>query len=171
MNKIAPLLILAILFTASCSLRSPFYKKGTAVQNTTSDQPPVADKSVISAEKLSWMILFSIGGVGGAVILAFLEKFKLAVALGAACITTLVLSITVSQHFKTIAFVGLGILLLIIGTAIWMAWTKRKELADKKAKLKQDEMSFRPAGHATCRSGMVMEGLSARESQVRVTLG
>lgn len=129
---LAILLVLALTVTG-CSL---FHKPPQVNIGDTHIGPPAAtpqsnaDKNTaLTVGMTRWLILICLIGIGisGAL---FLAGNKLGIAGAAGSIITLIAAITVNQHLGLISWIGLAIIVAIVGLLIWQICVNRKALSE-----------------------------------------
>jgi len=92
--------------------------------------PPVIDPQTMIINRIWWLIPLAILGAGAGVFLAVSGKIKTGLACVIACGATLALSVTVFQHFKLIAWIGVGVSLAALAYALWIAYAHRRAIAE-----------------------------------------
>lgn len=90
---------------------------------------PIPTVKTTLVKPTAWLILGCVVGIGASVAL-LAQGNKLGLASAAACAVTLALAITLSQHFTLIAWIGLGIILAVVGLVAWQAWQQRRAIKE-----------------------------------------
>ena len=88
----------------------------------------ISDPSLRSCEKLWWLIVVALVGIALSVFLVMQGQIKSGIAFAASFGTLLVLSITVIQHFKLIAWIVVILVVAIIVYALWLQKRAIKQL-------------------------------------------
>tara|TARA_Y100000310_G_scaffold337852_1_gene425978 strand:+ start:560 stop:1102 length:543 start_codon:yes stop_codon:yes gene_type:complete len=124
-NKIVLILLALLLLFSGCD--GLFRSIDRALDRIAGREPVVEKPQDKVVDSSKWLVPVCLVGVGiGIFVIVGLKAFGWGLAVIAASLATLGLSITVFEHFKLIAWVGLAVVLGILG---FVAYMNRKAFA------------------------------------------
>jgi hypothetical protein len=77
------------------------------------------------------IMFFCFIGLGISIAIGFLGNPKIGIAIGGACMGTLLFATSFNTHLVLISWIGLGIFLLIIGFILWKTYIQQKNIYKK----------------------------------------
>ncbi len=103
--------------------------------------PPTAQQEV--GKSVLWMVPWLILGSGGAIVLIFLKQIKLGIALGAGCVVSLILALTVFKHLAIVTWGAVAVGALVAGYGLYRVWINRRAISElvMTAELAKEDMT------------------------------
>lgn len=122
------LLFIVAVFSGCAPLKSFGQTIGRGL-GLCSEQPPAnfSSKSMLFG-KLWPLLIIGVVGATASVFMIMQGTVKWGVSGFVSCIVMLVLSVTLVEHIKVIPWIGSGIIILVIGYAVWQTYLKHQEL-------------------------------------------
>lgn len=131
-RTILTIALVLFLLTSGCT---PLKNMGQGIRQVLGfepkdEKPP--ETRIVLLQKIWWLPVLFLTGIVGSVFLLVQGQPKYAIPGAAACGVGLVLSITMIEHFRLLAWIGAVLVAAIIGFALWQTWKAHKESEKRK---------------------------------------
>tara|TARA_Y100000034_G_C6892147_1_gene410654 strand:- start:191 stop:1144 length:954 start_codon:yes stop_codon:yes gene_type:complete len=125
------LINLGAAHTEISEIKSEYDRAVNEAENAIAERDEaIARENNATKAMIRWLIVASIAGFGVAIFLIFFGMRMMGIGLAAACISIVVVAVTVDKWFEYIAWGGLGVIVIIVGFVLYEFFIRDKAMKE-----------------------------------------